>query len=367
MGCSGIAPHYRLAEMTPKPVSNYEELAKLAKVSKATVSLALRNHSRISRKTRERVQALATKHGYRVNPLVAAQMSAIQMGKRAASSASTVGFVAPKTLSEAKEDLKTPLRYYYDGVKQRAEELGFTIDYITLLPEDTTNRRLNSILAARGICGVIFAPLTEDYPLDDFEFDWEGHALVALENTFRKPKIHSICNDEFETITRMVEQLESKGYQRIGMAMWELEDSHVKHIWLAGFRAYQALLPKPRRIEQFITKDWSKDTFLAWFRKCRPEVIICIDDLPMKWLQEEGLRVPDDVGQASLYWLPSRPHLAGFYQNHESMGAAAIDLLSAQLYRNERGIPAQPKKVLIQSVWHDGPSLMEKRTKCATR
>ncbi|MEM9159513.1 MAG: LacI family DNA-binding transcriptional regulator [Verrucomicrobiota bacterium] len=343
--------------MNPKPVTNYAELAELAGVSKATVSLALRNHPRISQKTRERVKTLAEKHGYRANPLVTAQMSAVQRGKRTTASAATIGFVAPKTVAEALKDKRTPLRFYYEGVKARANELGFTLDYIKLLPEDTTNRRLNGILAARGIRGVIFAPLTEAYPLKDFEFRWEDHSLVALENTFKSPVINSICNDEFETITRALERLERSGFKRVGMAMNEIQDSHVKHVWLAGYQAYQALISRKRRIEPFITGNWSKETFLEWFGKCKPDGIICIDDEPMEWLQEEGVSIPDEVGLASLYYLPSRPHLAGYYQNHEAMGGAAVDLISGQLYRNERGIPVEAKKVLIQSVWRDGDSI----------
>jgi len=61
-----------------KSVSSLAELAKLAGTSKATVSLALRDHHKISEATRKRIQELAKIHGYRVNPMVSAQMAHVK-------------------------------------------------------------------------------------------------------------------------------------------------------------------------------------------------------------------------------------------------------------------------------------------------
>ena len=44
------------------PVMTMRELAQLAGVSQATISLALRNHPRISAETKARVAALVKKH-----------------------------------------------------------------------------------------------------------------------------------------------------------------------------------------------------------------------------------------------------------------------------------------------------------------
>ena len=52
---------------TPRKVTNLQELADLAGVSRATASRALNNNPVISEKTRKRLQALARKHGYSIN------------------------------------------------------------------------------------------------------------------------------------------------------------------------------------------------------------------------------------------------------------------------------------------------------------
>lgn len=343
--------------MKDRYVMNYARLAELAGVSKATVSLALRNHPKISKQTRERIQELARKHNYSVNPLLAAQMAYVKRGKLQKSSATVLGLIAPKTLIEARKDMQTPLQYYHAGISERAMQLGFKVDYIPLMSGDIKNKRLNGILAARGIKGIIFAPLTEDYPLAEFDFNWDDYATVAIEHTFDTPRIHSVCNDEMEAFRRLVIRLKKIGINRIGIAMMELEDLHVKHHWLAGYLSYNYLTSGAPTVDPFITRDWSKQTFLKWFNREKPDAIICIDDTVYNWLEEEGIRVPDDVSIASLYWLPSRSWMSGFYQNHEAMGAAAVDLLTGLLYRNEYGLPEEPKKVLIQSVWKQGHTL----------
>ncbi|MEL0137653.1 MAG: LacI family DNA-binding transcriptional regulator [Halieaceae bacterium] len=56
-----------MPEKSPGTISSLQDLADLAGVSRATASRALSDNPRISKKTRDRVQALARSHGYVVN------------------------------------------------------------------------------------------------------------------------------------------------------------------------------------------------------------------------------------------------------------------------------------------------------------
>src|SRR4051812_9774003 len=89
-------------------------------VSVMTVSLALRNHPRISRATRQRVQTVATRLGYRSNPMVASLMTQIR-SSRPISYQANLGFMA-----ENLQVLKSHPLYQsaYEGIIKRAEELG---------------------------------------------------------------------------------------------------------------------------------------------------------------------------------------------------------------------------------------------------
>ena len=53
--------------MTKKTVNNIEDIAKLAGVSKSTVSRALNDSPLIKPETKERIQAIALEHNFRIN------------------------------------------------------------------------------------------------------------------------------------------------------------------------------------------------------------------------------------------------------------------------------------------------------------
>jgi DNA-binding LacI/PurR family transcriptional regulator len=179
-----------------------------------------------------------------------------------------------------------------------------------------------------------------------------------IEHVFIDPRLHKVCDDQFSTIGRLIQRMLDYGCVRIGIAMSSRADDHANHHWLAGYQAFQSLTGAANRIPHLITPDWSQRTFLAWFKKWRPEAIITIDEDIVVWLREAGVRVPEDVGCATLYWKEDRDYLSGFYQNHEHIGAAAVDLVAGQLYHNERGLPAEQKTVLIESVWKEGATLI---------
>jgi len=48
--------------------------------------------------------------------------------------------------------------------------------------------------------------------------------------------------------------------------------------------------------------------------------------------------------------------VAGIQQNSAAIGAAATDLLVAQLYHNEYGFPDTPQCTLIDGHWVAGPT-----------
>lgn len=58
-----------------------------------------------------------------------------------------------------------------------------------------------------------------------------------------------------------------------------------------------------------------------------------------------------------MQWNAERTFCAGVNQHAKVIGAAAVDLVNGQLQRNEFGIPAHPKLVLIKGEWVDGETV----------
>ncbi len=286
-------------------------IADRAKVSCTTVSLALRNHPKISVATRERVHALARELDYRVNPLISAHMSYLR-ALRPKYTGVCIAFVCNRALGAVEADTKTPVRHYFHSARQRAADLGFELEYFNLNESGMTDRRLSQILGARGIRGVIVAPLSEGGGVSGVTLDWADFASVMIEHTFLQPRLHTVCSDEFSTIGRLIQRLLDYGHERIGIAMHSQMDDHANHFWLAGYQAFQALTKPRHRVPHFITPRWDKRAFLAWFKRHRPEAIITINDDIVRWLREDNIRVPNDVACATLYWKADRPELIGY-------------------------------------------------------
>lgn len=335
-------------------------IADRAKVSCTTVSLALRNHPKISAATRDRVHALARELGYRANPLISAHMSYLR-ALRPKYTGLCIAFVCNHSLAEIRADTRTPLYQYYLGARARAHELGYELELFNLFDHGMSGRRLSQILIARGIAGVIIAPLSEGRALSDVTLDWNAFAFAMIEHTFTEPRLHKVCNDEFSTIGRLIQRLLDYGFSRIGIAMPSRMDEHANHFWLAGYQTFQSLTAPRKRLPHLITSRWTRETLLAWYRRWKPEALITVSDDAVTWLRAAGVRVPQDVSCATLYWKADRAFLSGYYQNHELMAAAAVDQVAGQLNRNERGLPASEKTTLIQAVWHEGETVQPRR------
>lgn len=349
----------------PAKLITLGDIAKLAKVSRTTVSLALRNSPRISVRVRERIQAVARKLDYRQNPLVTAHMSYVR-SLHPRYTGQCIALVGNQSLAQIESDTRRPLRKYLTATRARAQALGYELELFNLAEPGMTSQRLSKILVARGITGVIFLPLDDGVGLFGLPLDPTPFAMVMVEHVFIEPRLHKVCDDQFSTIVRMIQRLLDYGYERIGIAMSSRADDHANHYWLAGYQAFEALNNATHRIPHFITPGWTKENFLAWYRQWKPEVIITIDEDIVVWLREAGVRVPEDVACATLYWKEDRAYLSGFYQNHEHIGAGAVDLVASQLYHNERGLPAEQKTMLVEAVWKDGKTLV-RRTPPGTR
>ena len=93
---------------TMKPPQRHvtlDEVARAAKVAKATVSYALRQHPKIPAATRDRILRIATDLGYRPNPRVSSLMAQVRQGDSLARG-ERIAFVwmhTPRTVARREE------------------------------------------------------------------------------------------------------------------------------------------------------------------------------------------------------------------------------------------------------------------------
>jgi LacI family transcriptional regulator len=131
----------------------------------------------------------------------------------------------------------------------------------------------------------------------------------------------------------------------------------VQRRWLAGWVCAQTdLIKAPRPL---ITPDLSDPVlFDRWLQREKPDAIVTCDwDSVRLHLQRLRIRTPADIGLVDLQWLSANSPRAAVDQSNQEVGAAAVDIILAQINRHERGEPAIPKTVLVPGRWVDGPTI----------
>ncbi len=337
---------------SPAPHPNIRQIARRVGLSHTTVSLALRGHPRISPETRKRVQAAADDLGYRPNALVTALMRHVRSNRRIVASETLAFLTSGNTADHWKKH--QIFVENFEGAKAQAESLGFKLEPFWLGPKGRDAPTGAKILRARSIRGAILAPIP--LPHGPVIFDWEHTAVVAIGHSFSQEPLHRVAHNHINAMLILYQELRSLGYRRIGLAVTINDMLRVRHYWLAGLLAGQRIFGG-RAVTPLIFNDNSeKPRLFEWLKLHRPEVVVSIGWNVYRWLQEGRIQIPGQVAFAQLGLDNTYPGVAGINQKGREVGAAAVDLVVGQLYRNEYHIPQDPKVVLLDGEWVPGKS-----------
>lgn len=332
------------------------DVAARAGVTASTVSLCLKASPLISAATRDRVLAAANELGYRPNPLVRALMKS-RRRRGGAPGGPTLAFVTAFPTRDGWRQLGTPVfPQMFEGAKARAAECGYGLQEFWLTEPSMSPQRFAGMLHARGILGLIVAPLPNaNVSLD---FPWEEFAAVALGTTLQRPALHRVANDLFHSMVIAMEECHRLGYRRIGLALRSTVNQKVQRRWLAGYLLAQSELPGLKSVPPLIAEPLSQDAFTTWLRREKPDVVIATAPRDIQqWIKASGRRIPDDIGLVSLSAPQLGDPMSGIFQNAMQLGVRAVDLLITLLERNEVGVPPIPASMLVDGVWNAGATV----------
>lgn len=327
-----------------------KSIAEAAGVSIATVSLALRNHPRISRATSQRIHDVARQLGYRPNPLVTALMAHVRNTSRP-ESGTTLAFL---NAFPEKNPLKISPAFtrYFRGAIERAGELGYGIDSFWTRESGMTAHRLSGILQARGINGVIAGPLPRGR--GHLSLNWEHFSACSIGYSMWRPYLHRSVSHHAHAIAMAVRKLQRRGRRRVGLAVSPNFDERVDHHWLAHFLWYQHTLGKKDVVPVHLDDTADMQNFPKWFTRHRPDAVIAAHVSAFEWLEKLSVSVPGEVDFVHLDVDSALMNFSGIDQRPELIGSGAVDLLAGQLNHNERGIPDNPRLLMIEPAWVDG-------------
>jgi len=340
------------------PQATLQDVADQAGVHRSTVALALRDHPRIPEETRTRIKGIASRLGYRINPLVAALMQSRRSGHVVKHA--TIAFVTNYQTRFGWRPQHHNRPDFYPGAVARSKELGYHLEPFWLSEPGMTPERFCDILVTRNVHGLIVGRMPPGRHA--LELAWDRFSCVALGLTLRSPRLHHVTENHFDTVAQSMEQCADRGYTRVGFVFSESNDSpRVGDRWLGAYLRHQLNAAPGDRLPVCPGAPADAAHFAKWFRRHRPDVLLITHAAPvLAWLQEMGLAVPRDV---ALVELEDRPESgsAGVYYNPDKVGALAVEMLAGLMHRNELGVPDTPHEILLAGEWRDGWTLPAKK------
>ncbi|HRP03342.1 MAG TPA: LacI family DNA-binding transcriptional regulator [Opitutaceae bacterium] len=341
--------------MTWQPRTTLKEIAKKTNLSVAAVSMALRDNPSLPQATIARVKRAAQKLNYTPNPAASA-LAAHRQRIRVHRDFSVIALVSNWSRRDEwvrRESAKQLLA----GATARARAYGYELQHLWAREGGMSPARFNRVLQARGIHGVIVAPLED--PEDRFELAWNEFSVVTIERFARYAQFHHIVPNYYADLRLAWSKLSERGYHRIGLVIESGLAERVAHQWEAAHAyAQAAATPETDRVPTLVVGPRDpRGQVQRWIELHRPDGIICRSHDVLATLDTMKLRLPEDIAYVSLNVIDDLPHASGIQQHRDVMGATAVDVLHSLLHRNHCGPNPVSQGTHVDGSWYEGRTI----------
>jgi LacI family transcriptional regulator len=357
-----MRPSTKVAQaMIEGPVSQ-RDIAARAGVSVSAVSLALRNHPKISEQVRKRIQRLATQMGYRADPKVTQLMEHLRTS-RPHRQASKLAVLIPE-LTARQLDGYHPIKEMLAGAREQAQESGFELEIFHLVQPAMTTARLRSILLARSIQGVFVAPFASG--VGRINFDFTGFSAATAGYSIIDPLLHRSCPNYLQMMDETLEWVTRLGYSRVGLILTYRQGGIGHKLFTSSFLYYQQQVDAENRIPILPREQITDESLVKWVGDHRPEVIIGSGAM-LQDLKRLKVPIPSRIKFASLDLSEPPLQAAGVDHRYRLVGRETVKLIVTQILLNLTGVPDDPKVVLVDSHWRPGFTMPGNPTRHETR
>jgi DNA-binding LacI/PurR family transcriptional regulator len=334
----------------------HRDIASIAGLSHVAVSLALRGHRSIPAETRERIEEIAKKIGYRPDPALQALM-VYRRGAKPSHYQGTLAWI--NNYQSNPDNLKRSFPNYFLGAQERCAELGYQLEEFRLADLDMNFSRLSKVLRARNIQGLLFAPQEGGQRhITRANFDWENFSLLAFGFSLMRPKLDVVTNAQFRSTRLAVRKLRSLGYRRIGFVIESRFNERNDQNFLAGFFIEQRRFLPSECVPIHLISQKSvaerEQGFRKWFLSQSPDVVLSVSGGIPDFFHTLSSAERKECGLALMDLPDNNTELSGISQNNWIIGRVAVDTLVAKIHANERGIPTIPRRILIEGKWMIG-------------
>jgi DNA-binding LacI/PurR family transcriptional regulator len=241
----------------------------------------------------------------------------------------------------------------YAGAEARARERNYRLEPFWLFRDGMSNARFSQVLAARGIRGLLVAPVPDTHTA--IELDWPAFSTVVLGLTPTTRTFHRVATDYYQSMLLVMEECSKLGYRRPGLAARLETIKRLEFRWEGAWLVANERFGLQRPPAPLFVDEWTPGAVARWLEQEQPDVVIG----PVLGRLEEiirasGRRIPADLGLVGLLVPEAGGRLSGVLQDGEVIGAVAIDQLIGAVERNETGIPDHPITHTTLGRWNPG-------------
>ncbi|RPI80610.1 MAG: LacI family transcriptional regulator [Chloroflexi bacterium] len=318
-----------------------EDIAKLAGVSRSTVSRVINNHPNVSEIARERVRSVVSQTGF--HPNLAARSLALQRSY-------ILGLVIPRSVNTFFADPYFPR--LTEGIAQACNNHGFTLSLFLFYTEED-ERNLFPRLCRRGL---VDGTIIQSTHAEDEMFDQLSKSEVPYVVAGRPMHVNNASYVDVDNVSgayTAVRHLAMLGYKRIANIAAPMVtttgidrmEGYRKGLKESGLRFDPDLV-----VESDFTEDggyYSTQRLLP----CKPDAIFVDSDMmavgALRALRDKGLNVPDDIGIVGYDDLPparqASPMITTIRQPIRRLGVQLVETLLDII---ENG-PIPPRRIIF--------------------
>jgi LacI family transcriptional regulator len=300
-----------------------DDIAKKVKVSRVTVSKALRGHPDISEKTSKLVRKVANDLGYSPN-FIARNLSARR--------SNMLGVVVPKIA-----------HFFFSSLIESIYNAAFEKNYETILTvsqenSDREKKHIQTLVSMR-VDGIIISVSQETKDVEIFKWIRKMGIPVVFVDRMPYPSIEGFSTvqvDDKGGARQVVEQAVKAGYRKMAMIGGNPSINIGKNRQI-GFEESLAQHQLPVKPEWIVHGGFGKEDGYRGFKKLcengdRPEFVFAIT-YPValgiyEAAKELGLRIPNDIdiiccGESDMISF-LHPSLSCISQNPQELGTSAV-------------------------------------------
>lgn len=329
-----------------KSKATIHDISKELGIDSSTVSRALNDSDRVSKKTKEKILAKAAELGYQRNSLAS---------KLRTNKSNTIGVIVPRIS-----------RHFFAsviaGIEQTAFDAGYDVIICQSLESLEREKKLMQTMLSNRVDGVLISISMETENASHFqEYKNDGFPIIFFDRSFQITENTNVIIDDFKASFDATEHLIRVGCKNLvhfsGPQTIELYRNRKKG-FIAALEKNNLLVVKEHILESRLMKEDGATLAEKTLKLSSIDGIVSANDTAaigaMQFLKEKGVKIPEDIAVIGFSNEPIsaviEPSLSTINQPDFEMGKVATTLLFEQIKKNVENTGKQTKVLVSQLI-----------------